>query len=104
MITALVRFTLPESVTIERARELFAATAPNYREVDGLLRKYYLLSEDGRSAGGVYLWRSRADAERLYTEAWADYIEQRYGARPVIDWFHSPVVVDNLAGEILDDG
>ena len=38
---------------------MFEASAPSYQNVDGLRRKHYLLSDDGRTAGGVYLWDSR---------------------------------------------
>jgi hypothetical protein len=47
MITALVQFKLPQPVTREKAQQLFVGTAPKYRETSGLIRKYYLLSEDG---------------------------------------------------------
>lgn len=103
MITALVQFKLPQTVTREKARELFSSTAPNYREVPGLIRKYYVLSEDGAAAGGVYLWRSREDAERLYTRDWERSIQERYGSAPVVTYFESPVVVDNEAGSIQTD-
>ena len=66
MITALVQFKLPQPITREKAREVFSGTAPKYREIEGLIRKYYLLSKDGGTAGGVYLWKSQEDAERLY--------------------------------------
>ena len=49
---------------------MFEASAPNYQNVDGLRRKHFLLSDDGRTAGGVYLWDSREQAEALYDEAW----------------------------------
>ncbi len=104
MVTALVQFQLPEPVAPARARELFLGSAPGYLGVDGLLRKYYLLSEDGRRAGGAYLWQSRAQAEAFYSDAWHRTIEARYGARPSVTYFTTPVVVDNLVGEILDDG
>lgn len=104
MITALVQFKLPQPVSREKARELFSASAPRYREVPGLIRKYYVLSQDGTSAGGVYLWKSRADAERLYDASWKDTVKERYGSAPVITYFESPVVVDNLAGSIQTDG
>lgn len=78
MITALVQFKLPQPVTREKARELFSATAPRYREVPGLIRKYYLLSQDGGSAGGVYLFESREDAERLYSAEWKKTVQERY--------------------------
>lgn len=101
MITALVQFRLPQRVTREKAQQLFLGSAPKYRETPGLIRKYYLLSEDGATAGGVYLWKSKKDAAGLYTKAWEDGLRERYGAQPVITYFESPVVVDNLTNETL---
>jgi hypothetical protein len=103
MITALVQFKLPEPITREKAKEIFSSTAPKYRDVHGLARKYYLLSEDGKTAGGVYLWKSREDAERLYTDEWKRFIVYKYGAEPSVHYFATPVVVDNLSGEIITD-
>ena len=77
MITALVQFKLPQPLTVDKAQAVFAETAPKYREVNGLVRKYYLLSEDGATAGGVYLWQSREAAEQLYTEDWQAFIKQK---------------------------
>jgi len=102
MITAVVQFPIRQSVTREKARELFSATAPRYREVPGLVRKYYLLSEDRSSVGGVYLWKSRADAERMYNGEWRTFIRERYGAEPTVTYFDSPVIVDNAAGLIQE--
>jgi len=102
MITAVVQFKLPQPVTRERAKEIFMSTAPKYRDFQGLIRKYYLLSEDGDTAGGVYLWRSREDAECLYGDEWRRLIAEKYGAEPTIQYFFSPVIVDNLVGEILE--
>lgn len=101
MITVIVQFKLPQAIGREKAREVFSGTAPKYREIPGLIRKYYLLSEDGGTAGGVYLWESRADAERLYTAEWKSFIREKYGAEPMVTYFDSPVVVDNLAGSII---
>jgi len=103
MITALVQFKLPQPVTREKAQEIFISTAPKYRETPGLIRKYYLLSENGRTAGGVYLWKSKKDAEALYTNEWGSYIREKYGASPKVTYFESPVVVDNVANEIVSD-
>ncbi len=103
MITALVQFKLPQPVNRDKAREMFLSTAPKYRDVQGLIRKYYILSEDGGTAGGVYLWRSRTDAEQLYTDDWKRFIVEKYGAEPSVQYFASPVIVDNLVGEILKD-
>jgi len=103
MITALVQFRLPQPVTREKAREIFLSTAPKYRETPGLIRKYYLLSEDGATAGGVYLWKSKKDAEGLYTKEWENYIREKYGAPPAVTYFESPVIVDNVTHQIISD-
>lgn len=104
MITTLVQFNLPKTTTVEEARDLFFGTAPKYREVAGLIRKYYLLSQDGKTAGGVYLWDSRENAQNLYTEEWKQFIFDKYGALPSVTYFESPVIVDNTTGKIISDG
>lgn len=103
MITALVQFKLLQPLSREKAREVFLGSAPKYREIHGLIRKYYILSQDGGTAGGVYLWNSREDAERLYTDEWKQFILDKYGALPSVTYFESPVIVDNASGEIVTD-
>ena len=103
MITALVQIKLPEPMAKDKAKDVFAGTAPKYREVTGLIRKYYLISEDRATAGGVYLWESREAAERLYTDDWKIFILQKYGTMPSVTYFDSPVIVDNLVGKIIMD-
>lgn len=103
MITTLVQFRLPEPISREEARRIFESTAPKYQAVTGLVRKYYVLSPDGATAGGIYLWQARADAERLYTDEWKAFVRSRYGTDPTITYFETPVVVDNLSREILTD-
>jgi hypothetical protein len=104
MITALVQFKLPQPISREKAREIFSTTAPKYREIQGLIRKYYILSQDGGTAGGVYLWKSQEDAERLYTDEWKAFILDKYGALPSVTFFECPVVVDNITGEVINNG
>lgn len=103
MITALVQFKLPHPITREKAREIFSGTAPKYKEIKGLIRKYYLLSQDGVVAGGVYLWNSLEDAECLYTDEWKKFILDKYDTIPSVTYFESPVIVDNLTNEIITD-
>src|SRR3954465_15458616 len=96
MITAVVRFKLPADVTLAAATELFKGSAPKYQNLPGLVRKYYLYGEG--TGGGVYLWKSRADAEKVYTAEWRRMIADRYGAEPEITFFESPAIVDNERG------
>ncbi len=103
MITTLVQFQLPAPLTVEEAGEIFNSTAPRYRHIKGLIRKTYILSEDGKTGGGIYHWQSRHDAEQMYTEEWKDFITNKYGAEPSVIYFESPVVVDNISGQILSE-
>ena len=98
MVTVIVQFKVGDA-KFEALKEVFAASVPKFQQVPGLLRKYYLLSDDGETAGGVYLWKSRADAEALYTPEWKQMLEEKYGSEPVLSYFESPVIVDNQNGE-----
>jgi len=103
MITTLVQIKLSETLSLEKAQDIFASTAPKYLEIKGLIRKYYILSEDGETAGGVYLWESRKAAKMLYTDEWKKFIFQKYGSEPSVTYFNSPVIVDNLLGKVIKD-
>lgn len=103
MITAFTTFTLPKPITRAEARRIFLSTAPKYRGVQGLVRKTYVLSEDGATAGGVYLWNSRVEADAMYTQAWRAFVREKYGTDPTVTYFDSPVVVDNLTQQVLTD-
>jgi len=103
MITVIDTIQLPKPITRDEARRIFLSTAPKYQGVAGLVRKYYVLSQDGNTAGGIYLWNSRAEADAMYTESWRVFVREKYGADPSVTYFDSPVVVDNLTHEILSD-
>ena len=103
MITAITTFRLPKPITREEARSIFLSTAPKYQGVAGLYRKCYVLSEDGSTVGGIYLWDSRAQAEAMYTASWKAFVRDKYGADPSVTYFESPVVVDNVTHEIISD-
>jgi len=100
MIVTITTFQLKQPATLAEITKTFQSTASNYRGVPGLIRKNYFMSEDGRRAGGIYLWESRADAERMYTADWKAFVTSKYGTPPSIEYLHAPVVVDNREGSI----
>jgi hypothetical protein len=103
MITTIVQFKLPDPVSRSKAQELFLGSAPKYLEAAGLVRKYYLLSDEGTTAGGIYLWETRQAAESMFNTEWRQFISDKYGAEPRVEYFETPVIVDNLAGAITQD-
>ena len=101
MITVIATFRLPHRLTVDEAKAIFQTTAPRYQSQPGLIRKYYVLSDDGMTAGGVYLWQSRRAADALYNDAWRAYVTEKYGAPPQVVYMESPVIVDNAMQQIL---
>lgn len=96
MIVSIVTFKLPRRWTVEQAAAVFKSTAPKYLGKPGLVRKHYYVTESGDRAGGIYLWKSRADAEACYTSEWKAMVTEKYGAAPDILYANVPVSVDNL--------
>lgn len=95
MIVAIVTFQLPKATTADEMSAAFQAAVPMFQSVAGLVTKYFYVSEDGHRAGGVYVWSSRADADRLYNGEWRPFVEKKFGSPPTIDFLDSPVMVDN---------
>jgi hypothetical protein len=91
----------PAGLTKDMADRLFAQVADMYVGVPGLVRKYFGYSEDGRAIVGIYLWRTKADADAFYDPAWIAGVASRWGAMPArADW-EIPQVVESEEGRIV---
>jgi hypothetical protein len=101
MITVIAEYVLPKPINRDRAREIFLSSAPKYKGMLGLIRKCYFIDRDGIKAGGIYLWQSRADADRLYTDEWKAFVRNLYGCDPTLTYLDTPVIVDNVSNEII---
>jgi hypothetical protein len=100
MITEIVTFKVPEGTTREQIVAKFETTAPIWQANADLIRKYYIFDAEKSIAGGVYLWRERAHAERWHGESFRNKVKEIYGAEPQSQFFDSPIIVDNVAGAI----
>ena len=103
MIIALVQIPLPGP---KRDHDLVTAQSVEatriFKDVKGLRRKYFLNSEAG--GGGVYEFDTHANARAWFNDGWADWMEGRFGVRPTLTLFDTPVVLDNEAEEVRVDG
>ena len=95
MIVAIVSFQMPKATTPEDMSGPFRAAVPLFQKVPGIY-----VSDDGRRAGGVYVWASRADADRLYGGEWRAMVEAKFGGPPTIDFLNAPVTIDNRHGTV----
>ena len=99
MITAIVQFDLPGPISPKQAEVAFEQAARQFQNVEGLVRKYFLLSEDGKTAGGVYLW-TREDLAKTAHRRFSAEIKERFRATARVTFFHTPVIVDNKLGSV----
>jgi hypothetical protein len=101
MTTAIVHFPLPPGIPADAVKSGFLEIAPLFQEPPGLLRKYFLLSADGETGGGVYLWTSRQTAFDFSETTIRPMIKEKFHVEPAITYFETPVVVDNISSQIL---
>jgi hypothetical protein len=95
LITVVTRFQLPAGVTADQLRDAFDEVAPRFLNVPGLVRKHFLHSRDCRTAGGVYLWNDERAALAFMNERVAPMIREKFRVDPIIEFYDSPVIVEN---------
>lgn len=101
MITEIVKFSIPEDMSHEDVVAGFESTAITWKENPDLIRKNYLVDIESRTAGGVYLWNSKADAQKWHGEEFKTRVKAKYGSEPRFEYFETPVVVDNVADAVV---
>ena len=95
MIVVRVLFPVSAGTDVGELKKKMAATAVKYEGLEGLTRKYYVLSDDQKQVGGIYLWENREVAEAWYNDGWYDAMTEAWGERPFVEYQDCLVVVDN---------
>ena len=96
LITVITRFAVPAKVNTSEMCGAFAQVAPTFQNVPHLLRKQFLLSPDGRTAGGVYLWENEEAARTFMQQRVVPMIRDTFHVEPTIEFYDSPVIVENV--------
>jgi hypothetical protein len=102
MIVELVTFKAPPGADWDAILNEARATIPRWSANPALVRKHYLLSEDGAECAGLYLWPTREAAETAHDAAWRAGVEKRTGAAPTIRYFQLQMLLDNEAGTVTE--
>jgi hypothetical protein len=103
MITEIVTFKLPDGTTREEVFSTFEKTVPSWAENPDLIRKTYLFDAETGIAGGVYLWKEKAQAEKWHGAEYRKKVKDLYGTEPESQFFETPIVIDNRSGRIAKD-
>ena len=99
MITVIVSFKISTDLKAEAVKDKFLETAPMYRDVDGLIRKNYLLDIEKHTAGGAYTFETREQADKWFDQERIDWITERY-SKPELTYYDTLVLVDNDQDQI----
>ena len=103
MITEIVNFKLPAGMTREEIISKYEQTVPKWSTNPDLIRKNYLIDLDKGIAGGVYLWKEKMHAEIWLGAEFRKMVKENYGEEPTFQFFETPIVVDNIAGDITKE-
>ena len=101
MITVIVNFKLPTGLTHEDIISRFEKTSAKWSDNPDLIRKNYLIDFDRGIAGGVYLWKEKIHADIWLGAEFKKMVRDNYGDEPTFQFFETPIVVDNLSGNII---
>ncbi len=102
MIVELVTFKAPPGASWDDILNDARAVIPRWRANTDLLRKHFLLSDDGQECGGLYIWPTREAAEAAHDAAWRAAVERRTGAPPTLRYFGLQMLLDNEAGTVTE--
>jgi hypothetical protein len=102
MIVELVTFSAPPGADWDGILADARATIPRWRANPQLVRKHYLLSEDGKECAGLYIWPTREAAAAAHDVAWCAGVEQRTGSAPAIRYFELQMLLDNETGTVTE--
>jgi hypothetical protein len=91
-VATLVTIPTPQGIDKQRLLKEFEAAIPTYQKVPGLLRKYFIVTDDGQF-GGIYLWNDLASARQWFSDAWKERVRKTYAADAMIEWFDTPILL-----------
>lgn len=91
-----VRVPVPWYAPRSVVRGKFRDVLPEYEPLVPLEAKYFTISEDDRY-GGVYLWKTRADAEKHFDAAWRAGVRARRGVDAEVLVLDAPYVIEGRA-------
>jgi len=103
MITEIVSWRLPQTMSREDTVAKYRLSVPTWQSNPDLLHKAFLFDAATRSAGGVYLWKNIEAAKRAHGPAFQERIRSVFGADPEFQYFETPIVIDNAAKKVIDE-
>jgi heme-degrading monooxygenase HmoA len=92
-VATLVLVRTPAGVSRDQIVAGFHKAAPEHQAIAGLLRKHFIIGDNGASFGGLYLWKDEASAQAWFNDAWRERVRKSYGQDAAMNWFDTPILL-----------
>ncbi|WP_255198573.1 YdhR family protein [Halorarius litoreus] len=79
----IVFITYESELDVDEVESLFRDRSQKYREMDGLLQKFYLHDEESGRVGGIYVFDSEESADRLSESDIHSSLREAYKVRDI---------------------
>lgn len=97
-VAVVVAIKTPPGIDDARLRAEFEKSVPVYRQIPGLIRKYYTILPSAPGAlgrfGGIYYWSSRAAADAWFSDAWRARVIATYGSAAELSFYDVPTAIE----------
>jgi hypothetical protein len=101
VISRFSRLALSGGLTDAELKAKFEASAPIYRDLQGLVAKYYLMGDEQNDAGGIYVFKTKSDAEAWFTDERIAWATERFGSI-TFEHYDVPISITTAPPEITD--
>ncbi|MGQ4415951.1 hypothetical protein ACN6LA_001309 [Streptomyces sp. SAS_269] len=97
MIGATVTFSYPSDFDRSRIVDVAENARAMFEGMPGLRYKFFTFDEKRQQAVNFYVWESREEAERFFSEELRERVTGLYGVAPTIEFVQIAEIVDNSA-------
>ena len=85
----IVSITYESELNVDDIESLFKERSDNFREMEGLIQKYYLHDEESGRVGGIYVFDSKESRDALFESDIHSSLRDAYDVRDIdIEKFH----------------
>ena len=100
MIAVIFKFKLPSGIKRDEVISKFEHNLSRWTDNPDLLRKSFIVNIDKLIAGVIYVWKEKINSDIWLGAEFKKMVRDNFGAEPILECFETPIVVDNLAGNI----
>ena len=98
------KFDVMEGKNRQDLLDTINGAAPDFQGVPGLIRKYYGIAPDLKSVVEIYLWKSRAYADKFFNADWDGETSRRWESAPMMRQdFDAPMVVESEQKRLVSE-